>query len=326
MARKKTWFDKLKGMFRHGKPAEPEDPFGYEGPEGAGENGVANTCGMTCFEYRYIGSIGGNSYSYEISFDTPPVFSFEGMEYPFEKSSIEVDEETAARVAALYENHKLWKWDGFSRSARHVLDGDGFSLALRFRDGKSMYAHGSNAFPNGYPAFRQEMEEIFQPLRERVIEIENRKIIEKGVSGKVTSVLANFIQRGKSGRDRYELFVLGPDVRADNAHIQVKSESGAIFETESFNICRPLPDTEDFFAKVDALVRKYDIMQWYGWDRAAEDYNNEEWFQISICYEDGSISAMGTEHPENYKAFREGMIRLMKEAAERMKPEEEETE
>ena len=54
-------------------------------------------------------------------------------------------------------------------------------------------------------------------------------------------------------------------------------------------------------------------MQWYGWEKAAEDYNNEEWFQVNFSYEGGDINAHGTLHPANYDAFREELIRLIKE-------------
>ncbi|MBO4477489.1 MAG: hypothetical protein J5757_04055 [Lachnospiraceae bacterium] len=318
MAKGSSWISKMKSILHigKGKPDSDDDEFGYDGPEGAGDSAVSNDSGIKEFEYRYIASIGGDSYSYKLTFSETPIFTYESMVHPFGEVTMETDAETAAKVAALYETHKLWKWDGFSRSARHVLDGDGFSLSIRFRNGKSMYAHGSNAYPKGYGDFRTDMREVFRPLEAAVIERENRKIIERGVHGKMTSVMANFIQKGQSGSDRYELLLYKPDLREKNLTLQVKSVSGAVFEKGTFSIYDTLPDTPGFFEKVDALIKKYDIMEWYGWDKPAEDYNNAEWFQVHFCYEDGSIGAMGTLHPKNYDAFREELILLMKEAAD----------
>jgi|GEM_PF-1102068 len=328
----KIW-DTIRGWFGHGAGGthlpengtdgdDTDDPFGYEGPEGAGESAVINDSGIEEFEYNYNASIGANSYTYKLTFTEPPVFTYESMVHPFGEVTMETDHETAAKVAALYETHKLWKWDGFSRSARHVLDGDGFSLSIRFRNGKRTYAHGSNAYPKGYGEFRKDMRQVFQPLEEAVIERENRKIIERGVHGKLTSVMANFIQKGQSGRNRYELLLHSLETREKNFTLKVQSVDEAIFEKGSFSIYDRLPETPAIMEKVDALIRKYDIMQWYGWEKAAEDYNNEEWFQVHFSYEDGLIGAMGTLHPTNYDAFREDLIRLMKEAADSIRPAE----
>ena len=49
-------------------------------------------------------------------------------------------------------------------------------------------------------------------------------------------------------------------------------------------------------------------MKWYNWDKAAEDYNNAEWFQLSFSFEEGNMNAMGTEYPENYDEFRSEVL------------------
>ena len=312
MKMKNKFMDKVRRIFR----MAPADPLEYEGSEGEGENAEVNESNIETFEYRYIGSIGGNSHSYRISFDEPLTFTLEGMQYPFEKASTDLDAETAARVAALYKKYDLRKWNGFDRVAKHVLDGDGFSLSICFRDGKKLFAHGSNAFPKGYRDFCTELKEILKPSVERIVERENRKIIERGVNGKMTSFLVNFLQRGNSGSDEYKFFILQPEIREKNCDVHIVSNSGTFFEQGKIDLYVQLPDTPALFERVDALIKKYEVMQWYGWEKAAEDYNNEEWFQIHFSYEDGDIPAHGTVHPENYDAFREELIQLMKETLE----------
>ena len=47
---------------------------------------------------------------------------------------------------------------------------------------------------------------------------------------------------------------------------------------------------------------------------------DREWFQISLGFDDGlSINAMGSEPPENYDAFRADFLRVMADAAEKVK-------
>ena len=312
MKKRNKILDKIRDILGMG-PSDPKDPFTYEGPEGEGEKAVENNSNIAEFEYRYIGSIGANSHSYHVKFDEPAVFTLEGMQYPFGEVSMEIDKNTAAQIAALYKKHNLRKWNGYDRTARHVLDGDGFTLKIKFRDGKDLRAHGSNAFPKGYREFRDEMREIFKPLVAQIVERENKKIIERGVTGNMMSMLVNFIQKGNSGRDEYKIFVLSPDLREKNCDVNIVSDSGTFFEKGKLSLYVTLSDTPAFFAKVDGLIKKYDIMQWYGWEKAAEDYNNEEWFQVNFSYEGGDINAHGTLHPANYDAFREELIRLIKD-------------
>ena len=41
-----------------------------------------------------------------------------------------------------------------------VLDGESFSLSIRFRDGSTVEASGNNRFPNTYQDFRIELNEL----------------------------------------------------------------------------------------------------------------------------------------------------------------------
>lgn len=62
--------------------------------------------------------------------------------------------------------HDLDRWDGFDESDSMVLDGSGFSLSYVYADGSIVSAHGSNAFPEGYAAARDEIEAVFNALLE----------------------------------------------------------------------------------------------------------------------------------------------------------------
>ena len=66
------------------------------------------------------------------------------------------------------------------------------------------------------------------------------------------------------------------------------------------------------FASFQALIDKYELINWYNYDETAEDYNNQEWFQISFGFDDGKVlNAMGTKHPEHYEEFRQEYLELI---------------
>ena len=55
-------------------------------------------------------------------------------------------------------------WDGFSKSDPDVLDGSSFSLEIVLADGKTMHAHGCNAYPKNYREFEKMLNEaVFGP-------------------------------------------------------------------------------------------------------------------------------------------------------------------
>ena len=64
----------------------------------------------------------------------------------------------AAELEALLEKNAVRSWNGFKgRPRMDVLDGEGFSFSLSFRDGTKVTASGENKFPEGYRAFRKEL-------------------------------------------------------------------------------------------------------------------------------------------------------------------------
>ena len=69
-----------------------------------------------------------------------------------------LDAAQLAELEALLERNGVREWDGFKgRPRMDVLDGEGFSFSLAFRDGTKVTASGENKFPEGYSAFRREL-------------------------------------------------------------------------------------------------------------------------------------------------------------------------
>ncbi|SCW43356.1 hypothetical protein SAMN02910456_01098 [Ruminococcaceae bacterium YRB3002] len=281
------------------------------GPSGAD----FGNCGIVKFYYGYHGSIGGDSYHYDIRFENGVIkLSIEEMLHrEYGELEGEISRETLTALEEICSRFDVRRWNGFNRSDPNVLDGDGFSLDIEYSDGKKISAHGSNSFPAHYREFKKALDEAVKNDRDRLFEAKRQEFIGAGVTGDPTFAMINFMQRGASGSDKYEILISTPEVRENNVDVRVKSVSGEIWPAGEHRWYAAVPDVAGFFGELGEIVRRLDIIRWKDYDRAAEDYNNEEWFQISISYVDGSISAMGTEHPEGYDEFRREVLKLVKD-------------
>ena len=300
--------------------AETEDPtmdidgFGLVGDDGEGEGAVDNTSGLKRFYYSYNGTIGGNNYYYNVTEedDGKVVFECDFMEfYDYGTMTKEVDRKVLEDLYQLYLDHRVQCWNGYSKYAEGVDDGDGFSLEMDFEDGQDLYVYGSNCAPEGFYEFKKDMEAILSPIADELKEEKRQEIMNTEIEGDLSSFLVTFTGRGDSGSDKYEFFVLRNGHREKNFDVQIQSDSGEFFEEGKYSWYCALPDEAIDFDGVKALIEKYDLIKWYNWDKSAEDYNNSEWFQVSFGFDNITINAMGTAHPENYDEFRKEFLELM---------------
>ena len=91
-------------------------------------------------------------------------FSLYGLE---EITGVPLDADETQAVLALPLLADFSLWDGFHRTNSDVLDGDSFSLTLRFADGTEIAASGSNAYPEGYQAGYTAIRDCFDPIIKR---------------------------------------------------------------------------------------------------------------------------------------------------------------
>jgi len=75
-----------------------------------------------------------------------------------------VDEPILEHLGEIAGKYRLDRWDGFDKSDKHVMDGTRFSLSVTLADGKTISAHGSNSFPDGYGDAKQEICELFEEI------------------------------------------------------------------------------------------------------------------------------------------------------------------
>ena len=78
-----------------------------------------------------------------------------------------MSDEDVAALEALLVRLEVSRWNGFSGNAPGVLDGTDFGLSFAYTDGREVSARGSNRFPDGYRAVRDELIAFFDALLEQ---------------------------------------------------------------------------------------------------------------------------------------------------------------
>ena len=259
------------------------------------------------FYYSYNNSFGDGSYYYLIEDGKFQYDDYYGIDNPMITS---IDPEAMEKLELICST--ISDWDGFSEADENVLDGDGFSLTVNYGDGRSVNAHGSNAYPTGYSEFAVSIEELLEPYADTAKQERLNSIIEAGINGNLEGFIVTFVQNGSSGDDRYEFFSYRRDDGSEYYEVNVQSESGEFIEQGQYSIDSDVPSGLIDYAGIEALLDKYEIIRWFGYDETAEDYNNSEWFQLCFWFDDGfQLDAMGTEKPEQYDEFRKELLTLL---------------
>jgi len=298
-------FKKLFGK-KQPEPAVIDDPLDIYGTDGEGDSALDNESGLTGFCYHYDGTIGGNNYTISVKkTDEGYALSYASMEHrEFGEMTGPLDAAFVSALDELLKRHHITRWNGFSKVARGVCDGDGFSLEVKYEDKKTVRASGSNACPRGYCEFKRDMMSMFTPKLEELLSVEQKKIIAAGIKGELGSYMVCFKEQGTGGRDSYNFFVMKQEYRQKNVDIQIDAKKDGVFPAGKKRYYSALPDEAIDFAGLKELIEKYKVIEWYDFHEASEDPHNSEWFQISFSFENVTISAMGTAHPPRYDEFR----------------------
>ena len=302
--------------------------LGEKGSNGIGKKAKDNESGIQSFTYRYNNSFGASSYTWDVTeTDGKIAFTYESMQHEeFGEMVMECSREILDSLYAVYKDIRIAEWDGYDKHNPNVLDGDGFTLDIKFNDGAKLSAHGSNACPERYGEFESAIYEVLSPLQEKILAEKRQELIDKGINGELDSIMVHFIQHGTSGKDEYSFFIINDSYREKNCEIKIKSYSENLFTEGNYNTYLHVPYSEIDFSPVRKMIDDYKILEWYDYDKAAEDYNNSEWFQIDFGFSDGmNLGACGTEHPENYDEFRAAFITWMEEVYEKYKDNKDNT-
>ncbi len=85
----------------------------------------------------------------------------------FEEENVEkkIDAKYLDDLANIINDYKIAKWDGFDQSDDGVLDGDGFTLRVKYDDEKSIEAHGYMKYPSNYKEVRDVILDKLKEMR-----------------------------------------------------------------------------------------------------------------------------------------------------------------
>lgn len=285
------------------------------GSGGAGKRAKDNESGIQKFEFLESGSNRADIYSYTVeNTGEGIVLSYESLyKEAYGTLTRQCTQELLDSLNTLYKSYRLAEWDGYDKVSKNVLDGDSFTLKIKFNDGESLYAHGYASTPDRYGDFFSDMRGLLDPIRDEALEEKRQEIVAEGIKGNLKSFSLNIIQHGTSGKDEYRIIIRKEDVSEKNFDVTINSFSGEYFEKGEKKYYLHVPDEELGFEELRKIIDDFSVIEWYDYEKTAEDYNNAEWFQLGIGFDsDMYISAMGTEHPERYDGFRDAVLSWLK--------------
>ena len=213
-----------------------------------------------------------------------------------------VSEPVLDQLGELAGRFRLETWDGFSGVNSMALDGEDFTLSVTLESGETIYARGSNSFPQNYYAVTSEIESLFRPLIDeygnlypKTLESDELDYVMLSLNRQVTSSFFVNTYAKQNGQVSLE--------------ITVENYPG-LEDLDGFHFYGTYDSFP--FAEFQDIVRRYGMSAWNGWEKSAENYNECEWFQMNLGYASGeSIAAMGTLYPENYEAAKSEILELL---------------
>ncbi|MCF0230034.1 MAG: hypothetical protein HUJ76_10140 [Parasporobacterium sp.] len=281
---------------------------------------------ITRFSFICFESFGYGSYSYEIdTSEDVPMFYYSAFDYTGWSDSrndylkCEVDEKFLDDLNSFCREENVSEFDGFDGSNPDVLDGGGFSLGIYYDDGTYVYASGRNSYPEWYSGFRDKLCELFAPLEEKVIKeyIDSKRNIN--ITGDLDDITISIVQHGDSGYNEYFFSVYeNTGGTGNNLEYRINSRIEEEFPADSSYIhYSHEEDVSPVLDRFREIFDRYDLKTWNCYDETAEDYDNCEWFEFHFGFtSDQYVSAMGTEHPENYDSVRKEIMEVIKDTVE----------
>jgi len=267
------------------KPAEPLPPLA-----------------ITEFTYQYNGMREGYTYTARAA-EGGTELEISLIFGDFQETLL-VQEPVLEKLGEIAGNYRLDRWDGFDKVDKRVLDGEGFTLYMTLEDGTRIEAHGSNAFPQGYQDAKSEITALFEELIGTYSSF-YPKTLE---SDELNSVYILFTGENGNKAKKFKVIARTQDDGRICLDVEINGYENLLSEEAYYcnGYCEAFP-----FEEVQAIVRKYDIPSWNGWQRTAEDYAQKEWFELEFSYaNDEYISAAGTLYPEQYDAVHSELLAL----------------
>lgn len=254
-----------------------------------------NGCSMDEI-FTYTLTKDGDNYNYELELNCQNDYV-----------SGEADADMFENALKLVVDNHVAAWDGFDEVATDVLDGSGFSFRVNLSDGRTLYAHGSNAFPEGYHAVSNGLREMFADIIKQYEYDKHPKVIES------KDIYRFYFET--SPHFGTKIFRVSFEHRGDdeeNTYISCKiyndlMESDPDYINYQFYGVVPNPPLEE----IQAIIDKYNLAGINGYyEYANGDY--EEHFNIDVIYEsDEKLAISGNVWFDNYEAVRDELSEFL---------------
>lgn len=117
------------------------------------------------FSYNYGGfSKGYYNYSIEVK-DDKVIFEANGHNGVDLNINKEIDSSKLEELAKLINKEKIYEWNNFEEKKEGVLDGNSFSLTIKYDDGKTITAKGYMKYPKNYDEKMSKLLEFIDSLK-----------------------------------------------------------------------------------------------------------------------------------------------------------------
>lgn len=263
------------------------------------------------FEFRHIGTIGGDSHTYTVLADgDTATFKAEGMLYGTDQPmTCGLSAEELDSLNRICEANDVRSWNGFYRINSEVLDGSGFSLEIKYDDGTSVYAHGMNSTPSEYDKFSEQMYRLLRPKADALMAVERLRLIKEGESGQLRSANIVFFNEDDNA-DTYSVTITRES--GDKGHViaRINSVSGRYFAGGKIEIDGPADVDWDELVQ---LIVKHRLTLWYEGERDDKEHPDNEWYTVDVSFGRDRIFSRGTLHPEGYEAFRDDFLNWLRD-------------
>ena len=119
------------------------------------------------FSFSYsVGYYANASYDYELKLENDKYIAGYKKEGVSEEDMLkkEVTKDDVLKLEKILSDNDIYKWNGYHKSDKNVLDGDGFSLSYRSTNNINISASGYMMYPKGYLNFKNDIISFYSEL------------------------------------------------------------------------------------------------------------------------------------------------------------------
>ncbi len=113
------------------------------------------------FEYEYGGGTAYKNYKIYV-IDGKTYISSNGVNQMMEK---EIDNSVLNDISKIVRENEIDKWDGFNERDENIMDGNSFSLKIKYADGEEINAYGYMKYPENYRTGHNKLSSYLEKIK-----------------------------------------------------------------------------------------------------------------------------------------------------------------